>query len=125
MEGHDNYLDSVETTAQLTNLILAAEPQLKIDEGKQKVTKAAIKKRREERLRIKADKIKAQLSNEQQKAMELAQEKSGSCLITTMPHARQPIKTLAVAHPKQISKVSSSCACGAAFSLDRSQICKR
>ena len=121
-------------SAQHTQLIIAAESKLLIDVQKLKSTKTAIKKRREEQIQAKAQAIKVRLSSEQQKAMELAQEKGGSCLITTLPLEKYGFAIqgkrdfrdlLRMRYRKPLVRLPSICACGAAFSLDHSQICMR
>ena len=66
--------------------------------------------------------------------MELAQEKGGSCLITTLPLEKYGFAIqgkrdfrdlLRMRYRKPLVRLPSICACGAAFSLDHSQICMR
>jgi hypothetical protein len=132
-ECPQRYADSVETTSQLTELLLAGEAKLVIDDKQQSKVKATIKKRRESDFKATADSIKTRLSPEQKKAMELAQAKGGSALISTLPldklgfafHGKRDFRDLLrMRYRKPLDRLPCICTCGAAFSLDHSQICK-
>ena len=81
-ESAETYADSLEMTNQLSDLILKGEARLLIDEEKQRAIKKDIKKRREEKQKAAAVALRERLAPEQQRAMDVAQAKGGSCLVT-------------------------------------------
>jgi len=73
------------------------------------------------------------LAPEQQRAMDVAQAKGGSCLVTVLPLEKYGFAfrgkrdfddLIRQRYRKPIRRLPTTCPCGAPFSLDHSQICK-
>ena len=79
------YDESVQLTKQLANLLVAGESKLLIDEEQLQKTKKEIKEQRNMRHKTIASALRAKFPRHLQKAMDVAQEKGGSCIITTLP----------------------------------------
>jgi hypothetical protein len=128
------YIESVQVTQQLVNLLVAGEPKLLIDEEKLQKTKKEIKEQRNLRHKTTASALRAKFPRHLQKAMDVAQEKGGSCIITTLPLDKYDLAfkskrdfrdLLRMRYRKDIPKLPVTCVCGKSFTLDHSQICKR
>jgi hypothetical protein len=116
-----------------SDLILKGEARLLIDEEKQRAIKKDIKKRREEKQKAAAVALRERLAPEQQRAMDVAQAKGGSCLVTVLPLEKYGFAfrgkrdfddLIRQRYRKPIRRLPTTCPCGAPFSLDHSQICK-
>ncbi len=66
-------------------LILNDEPELKLDDAKQKAIKAKLRSEKEARLENEYQRIYLEADKQLQKCMENAKEKGASCLVTTLP----------------------------------------
>jgi hypothetical protein len=128
------FSDSVQVTQQLSNLLVAGEAKLVIDDEQLQKTKKEIKERRTMRHKTTAASLRAKFPRDMQKAMDVAQEKGGSCLITTLPLDKYDLAfkskrdfrdLLRMRYRKEIPKLPGTCVCGKPYSLDHSQICKR
>ena len=79
------YLESLEFTQPLKDLIVASKAGLEIDEAEQNAKKASIKRGRDSRLQRDAKELRLNVSPQLQRAMDLAQEKGASAIVTALP----------------------------------------
>jgi hypothetical protein len=126
--------ECLETTEQLKNLIKSSDRDSKVCEQDQKNLKAAVRKTREARKKTEAQRIRAALSPEMQRAMDVAQERGASAVFSAMPLQKFgfvfPMKRdfrdlICMRYRKPIPRLPSVCACGSPYSLDHSQVCQK
>ena len=119
---------------QLSELISGSEARLIIDEKKQIAVARAIKAQREERYEKSFNEICDRVAPEQKRALLLASEKGASCPFTTIPYERYGfcfkakrdwLDVVRLRYRKHVPGLPRECACGKAYSLDHSQICKK
>jgi hypothetical protein len=131
--GH-MYLESVEFTKPLKDLIVSSTAELTINVEDQKSKKASIKREREKRLHKEAKDLGADVSLELQRAMDLAQEKGASAVMTALPLEKYgmsfPAKRdfrdlLCLRYGKPISRLPTKCGCGEPYTVTHSQNCQR
>jgi len=128
------YLESLELTKPLKDLIVASEAKLAIDEEEQNARKANIKRERDARLQKDAKELRLHVSPQLQRAMDLAQEKGASATVTALPLEKYgmtfPAKRdfrdiLCLRYGYPIARLPEICACGEAYTVTHSQNCKR
>ena len=128
------YDESLLYTNQLSELISGSEARLIIDEKKQIAVARAIKAQREERYEKSFNEICDRVTPEQKRALLLASEKGASCPFTTIPYERYGfcfkakrdwLDVVRLRYRKHVPGLPRECACGKAYSLDHSQICKK
>ena len=131
--GH-MYSESVEFTKPLKDLIVASTAELKIDLEDQKSKKASIKREREKRLHKDAKDLRTVVTEDLQRAMDLAQEKGASAVMTALPLEKYgmsfPAKRdfrdlLCLRYGKPISRLPTTCTCGKPYTVVHSQNCQR
>jgi len=128
------YLESLEFTKPLKDLIVASTAGLEIDEAEQNAKKASIKRGRVSRLQRDAKELRLNVSPQLQRAMDLAQEKGASAIVTALPLEKYgmtfPAKRdfrdlLCLRYGYSVTGLPALCACGAPYSVEHSQNCKR
>src|SRR5579863_2708859 len=77
--------ECLETTEHLKNLIKSSDRDSKVCEQEQKTLKAAVKKNRDARKKAEAQRIRAALPAEMQRAMDVAQERGASAVFSALP----------------------------------------
>ena len=134
LDASENYEDSVNLTQDIQEAILAGGGSVDMDHLRE--LRKDIKKRRAERVKQKALEVKKKVPQGSSlgKALDVASEKGASAVFSTRPveefgfsfrSKRDFRDLLALRYSKSVSSLPVKCACGADYSVDHSQICKK
>ena len=127
------YAESVQFTQPLKELLVTSTKDLTIDEEVQKKLKTSIKQGRETRLLAEAKALRVLVSPQLQRAMDLAQEKGASAVVTALPLEKYgmsfPAKRdfrdlLCLRYGYNVTGLPAQCACGKPYGVSHSQDCK-
>jgi hypothetical protein len=121
------YSESLELTKPLKDLIVASRAELAIDEEEQNARKINIKRGRDARLQKDAKELRLNVSPQLQRAIDLAQEKGASAIVTALPLEKYdmtfPAKRdfrdlLCLRYGYPIARLPEVCACGGTVHSD-------
>jgi len=124
--------NSVRLTGHLTQHIVSQTRQGEINEAEQKKTILEITKTREENQKAELENILSQLSEDQQRRMQMAQEVGASNWLTALPikakgfslNKQEFFDALALRYGWHMDGLPQSCWCGSPFNTNHAMICK-
>jgi hypothetical protein len=102
-----------------------------VNQAAQRAIRSALAHEIDECQRQRADKVCKKLPSDQQRAMDISQEKGASFFVTTLPLARygftlskgEFLDAVLLRYMWPLHNLPSQCVCGKPFSVDHSQIC--
>ena len=115
------HADSKVVTAALSELLIAREPALLVDEGKRREVKALIKKQRRDFIAAESKRIYEHVPVDLQRALIFAKEKMASSVFTTrplkkygfcFPNKRDFRDLIAMRYHREPEGLPSICSCG-------------
>jgi len=124
--------NSVRLTGHLTQHIVSQTRQGEINEAEQKKMILEITKTREENQKAELENILSQLSEDQQRRMQMAQEVGASNWLTALPikakgfslNKQEFFDALALRYGWHMDGLPQSCSCGSPFNTNHAMICK-
>jgi hypothetical protein len=127
----DNYAESKLLSAALVDHLINQKQFLEIDVEHQAKIKSSIRTQKEKKFKDLSTDIASRLPQDRQRAMLAAQEKGASFLVTTLPMKKYGFALSKIEFRDQllmryrwpIPDLPVTCACGASFNMDHSQIC--
>jgi hypothetical protein len=127
----NNHIASRQLSASLTNLIVTQAPLLAIDTEVQAKVRSTIRTERERKFKDVATDLADRLPADRSRAMHAAQERGASFLVTTLPLKKYGFALSKIEFRDQlllryrwpIPDLPVTCACGASFTIDHSQMC--
>jgi hypothetical protein len=124
--------NSMLITEQLTDAIFHQHSQLNIDEERQAGAKAEVSSRKSARIKAVQDELKALLSEDKMKLIDLSAEKGASIWLTSLPlkkygfriNKQQFDDALCMRYNARLKDVPRNCACGKEYSINHCLTCK-
>ena len=118
-EADWEYENSLLVTAQLTEAIFQQETSLAIDEEAQSNVMNDLKRRKEERWKIRHEQVKGLLNERMQRIIQLGSEKGASTWLTSLPlktygfrlNKQQFQDALCMRYDMKLANVPRSCSC--------------
>ena len=132
-EANRQFATSRKITAPLVDLISNQDPNYSIDPSAIRSIKASAKREHHQSLTCAANAIKALLSQEQVRAMELAQERGASSWLSTLPleehgfalHKGGFRDAICLRYLWDLPRTPVHCACGQKFDVDHAMCCPK
>ena len=127
------YANSVEVTAQLTQNILDQKSEWHLDTAKFKQSKHQIEKHRNEEKKALLSELKARMSDDCVRAIEISSMKGASAWITILPlqsekfalNKREFFDSVKLRSRWPLKYVPSMCPCGKNYSVDHAMSCAK
>ncbi|XP_047494101.1 uncharacterized protein LOC125042504 [Penaeus chinensis] len=124
--------NSVRLTGHLTQHIVSQIRQGEINEAEQKKMILEITKTREENQKAELENLLSQLSEDQQRRMQMAQEVGASNWLTALPikakgfslNKQEFVDALALRYGWHMDGLPQSCSCGSPFNTNHAMTCK-
>jgi hypothetical protein len=131
-EAPFQHADSKEYTRPMVRLLKRSARELNLNEERQKSVLIGIRGRRQARLQAEAKNLRDRAGEDLARAIDLAQEKSASAVLSTLPleeygfaikAKRDYTDYIRMRYRMRISNLPAVCSCGKSYSLDHSQMC--
>ena len=131
LEARREYASSVKVTKPLVEQIVSQSHQLPED-SLTKLAQQEVRSERSKELEHRAERIKEMAPRKTQRALDLATEKGSSACLTVLPlqdlgfnlNKREFRDAVKLRYDWPVEDIPSTCACGEAFTVDHSMICK-
>ena len=131
LEARREYASSVKVTKPLVEQIVSQSHQLPED-SLTKLAQQEVRSERSKELEHRAERIKEMAPRKTLRALDLATEKGSSAWLTVLPlqdlgfnlNKREFRDAVKLRYDWPVGDISSTCACGEAFTVDHSMICK-
>ena len=131
LEARCEYASSVKVTKPLVEQIVSQSHQLPED-SLTKLAEQEVRSERSKELEHRAERIKEMAPRKTQRALDLATEKGSSAWLTVLPlqdlgfnlNKREFRDAVKLRYDWPVKDIPSTCACGEAFTVDHSMICK-
>ena len=131
LEARREYASSVKVTKPLVEQIVSQSHQLPED-SLTKPAQQEVRSERSKELEHRAERIKEMATRKTQQALDLATEKGSSAWLTVLPlqdlgfnlNKREFRDAVKLRYDWPVEDIPSTCACGGAFTVDHSMICK-
>ena len=131
LEARREYASSVKVTKPLVEQIVSQSHQLPED-SLTKLAQQEVRSERSKELEHRAERIKEMAPRKTQRALDLATEKGSSAWLTVLPlqdlgfnlNKREFRDAVKLRYDWPVEDIPSTCACGEAFTVDHSMICK-